>query len=477
MTGDAVASADAPIGLVLAAGLGKRMRSDLLKVLHPVGGRPMVVRVLAALRDAGLGRAVVVSGHQADALRSTVAVWAAAVDPMEVLWAHQAEQRGTGHAVAQGLAAVPRAGSVLVMAGDAPLVEPGELRSLWAQHAASGAAATLLTARLADPTGYGRILRDDAGRARAIVEERDASPEQRRIDEVFTLVACFDAAPLHGALARCAPANAQAEVYLTDVIALFAADGLPVDTRIAADADAVLGINDRRALARAEARLRARTLERLMDVGVTVLDPQTTYVDDDCTLEADTVLHPLTVVQGGCRVGPRCVLGPGAHLRASVLAADVRVWHSVVEGSRVGEGCRIGPFSHLRPGTELGAAVEVGNFAELKNARLGAGSKQHHHSYLGDAELGERVNVGAGVITVNYDGARKHRTRVGDGAFLGCNANLVAPLDVGAEAFIAAGSTLTDAVPSGALGIARARQVNKPGWMARRRAGPPAGPP
>jgi bifunctional UDP-N-acetylglucosamine pyrophosphorylase/glucosamine-1-phosphate N-acetyltransferase len=461
-----------PVGIVLAAGLGTRMRSDLLKVLHPVGGRPMVVRVLTALQEAGLQRAVVVSGHQADALRATVAAWSAGIGPLDIRWAHQAEQRGTGHAVSHALEALDGdpAQHVLVVAGDAPLLDPTELRELARWHRDSGAVATLLTARLPDPTGYGRVLRDDAGQPRAIVEERDASPAQRAVDEVFTLVACFDRIPLARALARCSPTNAQGELYLTDVVAQFTAEGLAVEARVARDADAVLGINDRRGLARAEARVRLRTLDRLMDMGVTVVDPGTTYVDETSTFARDTVLQPMTVIEGGCRIGPRCVVGPGAHLRAAILDADVRVWRSVVEESRLGAGCRVGPFSHLRPGTELGAGVEVGNFAELKNARVGAGSKQHHHSYVGDAELGERVNVGAGVITVNYDGMRKHRTVVGDGAFLGCNANLVAPVVVGADGFVAAGSTVTREVPAGALAIARSRQVNKSGWTAHRRA-------
>lgn len=437
----------------------------------------MLLRVLEAVRDAGLRRAVVVTGYQAAAVRAAVEGAREVLQPLDVGFAHQPEQRGTGDAAARALEGQAEAGTVLVLYADTPLVQSAEVAGLVRAHAGSGAAATLLTARVPDPRGYGRIVRDRAGRVRAVVEERDATPAERGIDEINTGIGCFEAAALRSALARCRPANAQGEVYLTDAVAMLAAEGLAVQTVSAADAESVLGVNDRRGLAHAEARLRTRTLERWMDQGVTVVDPRTTYVEDDCVLAPDTVLWPMTVIRAGSRVGRGCQLGPGAHVEASELGDGVRVWYSVVEGSRVGAGCRIGPFSHLRPGTELDERVEVGNFAELKNARVGAGTRQHHHSYVGDADLGRQVNVGAGVITVNYDGARKHRTRVGDGAFLGCNANLVAPVEVGAGGYVAAGSTVTEAVPADALAIARARQVVKPGWAARRRAAqaPPDG--
>lgn len=457
-----------PVAVVLAAGLGKRMCSDRLKVLHAVGGRPMVLRVLTAARDAGLRQAVVVTGHQADALRAVVGAAAEQLRPLEVRYAHQREQRGTGHAVLQ---AVPAAGDVshlLVLAGDAPLVDPRELMTLMQLHERDAAAATLLTARLADPSGYGRILRDAVGAVQAIVEEADATPEQRAVDEIFTLIGCFRTDPLVAALQRCRPTNAQSEIYLPDAIARFVAEGRRVVTLVAADAGAVLGINDRRALARAEAALRIRTLDRLMEQGVTILDPATTYVTDDCALGRDTVIQPMTIIDGGSCIGPRCILGPGAQIHACRIGADTRLWQSVVEDCDIGDRCAIGPYSHLRAGTTVATGVVVGNFAEIKNARLGAGTKQHHHSYIGDADIGQGVNVGAGVITVNYDGVRKHRTAVGDGAFLGCNANLVAPVEVGTGACVAAGSTVTRNVPPGDLAIARTLQRNKAGWWTER---------
>lgn len=460
------------VALILAAGLGKRMRSTLPKVLHPVGGRPMLVRVLEAARAAGLAEAVVVTGRGAEAVEAAAAARLPALAPLRCAFARQDEQRGTGDAALRGLP-LCRAAAVLILPGDAPLLDPGDLRRVLDVHAAAGAGATLLTAHLADPTGYGRVVRDGGGQVAAIVEERDAGPAERAISEIFTLVACFRRDLLVSALAECDTDNAQGEVYLTDVVRLARARGERVEAVPAADAAAVLGVNDRRALAAAEAAHRQAVLGALMDAGVTVVDPATTFVDDAASIAADVRLLPMTVIEGACRIGSRCEVGPGSHLRDSELAEGCRVWHSVVEGSVLGPGCTVGPFAHLRPGSHLGRDVVVGNFAEVKNAVLGDGTKQHHHSYVGDAELGTGVNVGAGVVTVNYDGRRKERTVVGDGAFLGCNVNLIAPIRVGAGAYVAAGSTCDGPVPAGALGIARARLEVKEGWVARRNAPAP----
>lgn len=456
------------VAVVLAAGLGKRMRSALPKVLHPVQGKPMVARVLGALRAAGVPRAVVVTGNGAAAVERVVVDRSATLQPLQCVFVHQAAQLGTGHAVLQALPLV-RAETVLVVPGDAPLLDPGDLRRVLDAQRAASAAVTLLSARLPDPTGYGRIVRDATGRVTGIVEERDADPEQRRIDEVFTLVAAFRRTLLESALRECRPDNAQGEVYLPDAVAVAARRGERVETLVARRAEDVLGVNDRGALAEAEAALRDRTLAALMDAGVTILDPRTTFVDEDASVAPDVRILPMTVIEGPCVIASGCELGPGAHLRSSRLAEGCRVWHSVVEESAAGAGCSIGPFAHLRPGSRLGRNVAVGNFAEVKNAVLGDGTKQHHHSYVGDADVGSDVNVGAGVITVNYDGRRKARTVVGDGAFLGCNSNLVAPVTVGPGAYVAAGSTCDRPVPADALAIARARQEVKEGWAARRR--------
>ena len=460
--------------LVLAAGLGRRMHSTLPKVLHRVGGRAMVERVLQAARGAGVRDAVVVVGSGAAAVEAQLR--GADLAPLRLAFALQAEQQGTGHAALQGLA-LAAGRTVLILPGDVPLLEAAELAALLEAHQAARAGITLLTAQLAEPTGYGRILRDSDGRIAAIVEERDASAEQRRIGEVFTLAGCFRRDLLAATLAECRTGNAQGEIYLTDTIALARARGERVEARAATRAADVLGVNDRRALAQAEAALRARTLDRLLEAGVTVEDAATTFVDEAAQIAADTTLRPMTVIEGPCVIGPRCELGPGAHVRASRVDADCRIWHSVVEESALAAGCLVGPFAHLRRGTSLGRGVEVGNFAEVKNAALGDGTKQHHHSYVGDAELGAGVNVGAGAITVNFDGRAKHRTVVGDGAFLGCNANLVAPVRIGRGAFVAAGSTITRPVPEDALGIGRAPQEVREGWAARRRRAQEAGGP
>lgn len=462
------------VAAVLAAGLGKRMRSALPKVLHEVGGRPMLLRVLAAVRQAGVDEAIVVTGNGASAVEDAVAS-AADLAPMPVRFARQQEQRGTGHAALQALSALPRSGesadTVLVLPGDAPLLDADVLRGVLLAHHTTGAAATLLTARMQRPDGYGRVLRDGAGQVVGIVEDRDATPEQRRIQEINTLVACFDRARLEGALALCRTDNAQGEIYLPDTVGILHQQGYKVEAILADDADSALGVNDRRALATAEATLRRRVLEGWMDAGVTVVDPLSTYVDDAATLGQDCVLLPGTVIQGPCDIGAGCRLGPGAHIRASRLEHGCIVWHSVIEHSELGPDCRVGPFAHLRPGSRLGARVDVGNFAEVKNARLGDGTKQHHHSYIGDADVGVGVNVGAGAITVNFDGRRKHRTVIGDGAFLGCNANLVAPVQVGAGAFIGAGTTVTRNIPDDALAVGRPDLQLRLGWAARRREG------
>ncbi len=456
--------------VVLAAGLGKRMRSTLPKVLHEVGGRPMLLRVLDAVAGAGLADAVVVVGNGGAAVRAAGARGPAGLD---VRFAEQAEQRGTGDAARCGLEVLqsgpgPVVDGVLIVPGDTPLLTAGLLEALVREYRDGGADATLLTAHLPDPSGYGRVARDAEGRVRAIVEDRDASPAERAISEVNSGVACFRLAPLVSALFRCQPANAQGEIYLTDVVGLLYGDGRTVTARAVTDPALVLGVNDRVALADAEAAVRRRVLERAMRDGVTIIDPATTYIDEAARIGPDTVIRPQTLIEGPCVVGSGCTLGPGTHLIDSVVGPECTIGQSVVEESILGPGCTIGPFAHLRAGTQLGARVMVGNFAELKSSRVGDGTKQHHHSYIGDADVGSGVNVGAGVITVNFDGRAKHRTVIGDGAFLGCNANLVAPVEVGAGAFVAAGTSVTKPVPPDALVVGRAQPVVKEGWARHR---------
>lgn len=453
--------------VILAAGLGTRMRSELAKVLHPVAGRPMIQKVQSILREAGFHQQVVVVGYQAD----EVARVATELPGITVRIARQPEQRGTADAVMQGLAALQEVneGQLLVVNGDAPLLRPETVRRMVETHLSSEALCTLLTARVDDPTGYGRILRDEAGRCVAVVEEPDATPEQRAIDEINAGLYLFDLGALRWALPQVGAENRQHEYYLTDVVAHLAARGtvatFPVD-----DPAEIHGINDRIQLAQAEKILRRRILEHWMAKGVTVVDPDTTFVDDEVQLGRDTVLLPMTFLEGPTTVGRGCRIGPNTRIVASRLGDHVEVQMAVLLEAEVGDGCRIGPFAYLRPGTRLAERVKVGDFVEIKNSRIGTGSKVPHLSYVGDATVGAGVNLGAGTITCNYDGRRKYPTTIGDGAFIGSHTSLVAPVTVGDGAFVAAGSVITKNVPPDALGIARGRQRNVERWAARRRA-------
>lgn len=445
------------------------MKSDLPKVLHPVAGRPMIRHVTDAVSGAGLDEIVVVIGPDGDGVRATLG------DAYR--YVIQDDPRGTGDAARRAASLLQGAGRVLVVNGDAPLLTSGIVRHLTIAHEAASEpgeaapAATLATAFLDDPTGYGRIVRGSGGHVEQIVEETDADDLQRAIREIYTGLALFEAAPFLAALDRLEAKNVQGEFYLTDAVGNLRRDGQRVAAWIAPDPEPLLGVNDRVELARADAALRRKRLVALMREGVTVIDPTTTFVDAEVEVGRDTTLYPFTILEGATRVGARCRIGPGAHLVSCRVADGAEITRSVVEDSDVGEGARVGPFAHVRPGSTLDDGVEVGNFAEIKASRLGRGTKAHHHSYVGDADLGERVNVGAGVVTVNYDGREKHRTIVGDEAFLGCNVNLVAPLKVGERSYLAAGSTLTHDVPAEALAIARERQTNKDGWAARRHRG------
>ncbi|MDQ7819758.1 MAG: bifunctional UDP-N-acetylglucosamine diphosphorylase/glucosamine-1-phosphate N-acetyltransferase GlmU [Armatimonadota bacterium] len=431
--------------VVLAAGQGTRMRSDRPKVLHPVCGRPLIWHVVTSLQDAGIADPVVVVGQGADQVRAALGSGARYVE--------QPEPRGTGHAVLVALPHLPQDGRpVLVLYGDTPLLTARTLQALVDLHRRTRAAATLLTAEMPDPTGYGRVVRDAAGRVRRIVEEADCSPEERQIREINAGTYVFEPGPLADALASLSPDNAQGEYYLTDAVGWMLSRGHPVEA-LKTSADEVVGVNSRRDLAAAEALMRRRILESLMDAGVTVVDPVTTYVHAGVTVGPDTVIHPHSFLEGATVVGRGCVIGPGARLVDTVLGDGVRVVASTVEGSEVGEGSSIGPYSRLRPGTRVGRGVEIGNFAELKNATVGDHTKVHHMCYLGDATVGARVNIGAGTITCNYDGRRKHHTVIEDEAFIGSDTMLVAPVRVGRGAVTGAGSVVTKDVPAGAVAV------------------------
>jgi bifunctional UDP-N-acetylglucosamine pyrophosphorylase/glucosamine-1-phosphate N-acetyltransferase len=444
--------------IILAAGEGKRMRSRQPKVLHRLCGRPLIAYALRSARVLA-DRIVLVSGPDAGDLPSAVGG--------DVRIVEQRERLGTGHAVLQTQSECA-AGTILVLPGDVPLLSSETLQRLVAQHRASGAAATMLTAITDPPHGYGRVLRQ-GGRVTGIVEERDATDDQKKITEINTSVYCFDARRLWPALAQVRSDNQQGEYYLTDVIGILARAGGRIETILTSDAAEALGVNDRKQLARLAAIQRGRILDRLMESGVTILDPASTYVDDTVTIGPDSVLYPQVTIEGNTSIGSDCVIGVGCQLSSSRLADRVRLNpYCVLTDSVVEDDAVLGPFCHLRPQSRVGAQAKIGNFVELKKSTIGRGSKANHLAYIGDATVGADVNIGAGTITCNYDGAGKHPTTIGDGAFVGTNASLVAPLTIGEGAYIGAGSTITKDVPPGALAVGRSQQVVKEGWAARR---------
>jgi bifunctional UDP-N-acetylglucosamine pyrophosphorylase/glucosamine-1-phosphate N-acetyltransferase len=446
--------------VILAAGEGKRMRSRQPKVLHPMCGRPLIAYPLRLARTLA-DRVVLVVGPNAETVREAAGADVHAVE--------QTERLGTGHAVLQAKPAC-NDGTILVVAGDMPLLQVETIERLVTHHRTTGAAATILTAIVPEPRGYGRILRQ-RGRVARIVEERDATDDQKRVNEINTSVYCFEADRLWSALAQVKPDNDQGEYYLTDAIAILARAGSRIEAVVVPDPDEALGVNDRKQLAFAAAIQRRRILDRLMLLGVTILDPATTYIEDTVTIGADTVVYPQVTLEGQTSIGSQCVIASGCHISASRIADRVQLKpYCVLTEAVVEDQAILGPFCHLRPGAHVGPEAHVGNFVELKKSRLGRGAKANHLAYLGDATIGDRVNVGAGTITCNYDGVTKHRTTIGAGAFIGTNASLVAPLTIGEGAYIGAGSTITKDVPPGALAVGRGHQIVKDGWATRRKA-------
>ena len=426
--------------IVLAAGQGTRMRSRLPKVLHPLAGRPMIDHVLDALADAGIERPVVVTGHGADAVEAAIQGRADSV--------RQEPQRGTADAVRVGLTCVPDAATrVVVTVADAPL-QPSELFRGLVAASTHGVAVALVSARVADPTGYGRVVRDAGGAAERIVEDRDLADQERSLDEINVGTYCFDAAWLRERVAGVSP-SASGELYLTDLVAAARADGRGVTVCEAAEAETTMGINDRVQLAAAEELLRRRIAERHMRAGVTIVDPASTFIEAGVEIAADARIEPWTVLRGATTIEDGAVVGPASDVRDSRIGPRSVVVRSVIEESLVAEDVQIGPFAHLRPGSEIGPRCRIGNYAEVKKSRIGADTQQHHFSYIGDAQLGERVNVGAGTVTANYDGVKKNTTVVGDGAFLGVDTMLRAPVTVGKGARTGAGSVVTRDVADG----------------------------
>ncbi len=445
------------VTLILAAGQGSRMRSQRPKVLHTLAGRPLLAHVLDTAAALSPRRRIVVYGHGGEAVKAAFAA------TQDLDWVEQAEQLGTGHAVAQAIDHFDDDEAVLVLYGDVPLIRPDSLTPLVA--AASAGRIGLLTAELADPTGYGRIVRNAEGAVQAIVEHKDATPEQLRIREVNTGLMAIPGGRLRTWLTRLNNDNAQGEYYLTDLIAMAVADGVPVEAVAVADANETLGVNTRAQLAALERLYQGRAAEALMAAGLSLADPARFDLRGRLTLGQDCYVDINAVIEGDVSFGNGVVIGPNCIIRDSTLGDGVVIEaNSIVDGARVDAGAQVGPFARLRPGAELERTAKVGNFVEVKKAVLREGAKVNHLSYIGDAEVGRKVNVGAGTITCNYDGVNKHRTVIGDGAFIGSGTNLVAPVVVGAGATIGAGSTITRDAPAEKLTLSRARQSTVPGW-------------
>jgi bifunctional UDP-N-acetylglucosamine pyrophosphorylase/glucosamine-1-phosphate N-acetyltransferase len=440
------------------------MKSAVPKVLHRVAGRPMIDHVLRTAASLSPATVTVIVGHQADAVRRHLA------NHPHVQSAVQQPQRGTAHALQQAETALAgRSGTLVMLSGDVPLLKPETLQRLVSTHRAAGASATVVTAIVERPYGYGRIVRS-RGRIARIVEERDASPAERAIKEINSGIYALDLDPLWDGLRAIASQNAQGEFYLTDLVAVYKRRKLTVETFVLDDVRETRGINSRSELAEVSKIVRQTKNEELMAAGVTIIDPANTYIEDDVQVGADTVIHPGVILEGHTRIGSACEIHAHVRIADSELSDRVTVKNfCLITGTRIAEGASVGPFAHLRPETVLGEGARIGNFVELKKTSVGAGSKANHLSYLGDATIGANVNVGAGTITCNYDGERKHPTVIEDGAFIGSDTQLIAQVTVGKGAYVGAGSSITEDVPAGALGIARGRQTNVRGWVDRKK--------
>jgi bifunctional UDP-N-acetylglucosamine pyrophosphorylase/glucosamine-1-phosphate N-acetyltransferase len=450
--------------VILAAGKGTRMKSALAKVLHRAGELSLIERVLRTADALEPSTIVIVVGHQAEDVQRAVGTRPG------LRFALQEPQLGTGHALLQAESHVAGArGTLILLSGDVPLLGPDTLRRLVDHHLSRRAAATLLTAIVDEPRGYGRIVRDGSAIA-AIVEEKDASADERQIREINSGIYAFDLEPLFGALKSLGSNNAQREYYLPDLVRIYRARGLVVEAMTLENPREILGVNSRRELADVSAILKSNRNEELMAAGVTIVDPASTWIGPDVTIGADTVLHPNVFLEGKTTIGSGCVIHACVRL-VNTTVEDRAVINNfcVITDSHVGAGAQLGPFAHLRPQSRVETDAKVGNFVELKKATLGRGSKASHLTYLGDATIGAKVNIGAGTITCNYDGTAKHPTVIDDGAFIGSDTQLIAPVRIGRGAYVAAGSSITEDVPEGALGIARGRQVNKPGWVDKKK--------
>jgi bifunctional UDP-N-acetylglucosamine pyrophosphorylase/glucosamine-1-phosphate N-acetyltransferase len=448
--------------VILAAGMGTRMKSKMPKVLHKVCGKPLSKWVIDASKAAGADKVCAVVGHKAETVKEVLG------DVCE--FALQAEQKGTGHAVMQAIDVIKNSkGEVVILNGDTPLITAETINKAIEYHKNNGNQATVITAILDDATGYGRIVRDNDGSVLKIVEQKDASEEEKKINEVNSGMYVFDAQSLVYALDKITPNNAQGEYYLTDTLEILLSAGKKIGGYAISDNDEIRGINDRVQLNEAEKIMQKRINEYHMRNGVTMRNPESVYIEDGVEIGNDTEICQNVTIKSGTKIGSDCVIGSGSMLDRAVIHDSVDVLSSVILESEVDEGTHVGPFAYIRPNCHVGKEVKVGDFVELKNSNIDDGTKISHLTYIGDSDVGKRVNFGCGTVTCNYDGKKKYRTTIGDDCFVGCNTNFVSPINVGDGVYIAAGSTITEDIPENSLSIARARQVNKEGWKDKRK--------